>query len=180
MWTRIRLQTIILTEYLRRAFNNGTYRLTFDDIARDVFKIKIPTDAHIDAVLDAWQLAQKKLREIHDICTMKVTAVYFNDYPKSEPKGEQAINLCIAGYGGRKAAGLRLMALNTVQNDPMALAYFKMRGRVLGGQVAAVEDRAVTLWKTRRLSKRVARKQVEIVNEPVLPYHDEDFKKLME
>jgi hypothetical protein len=177
---RYSIESKILIEYLACQFSNGTYRLTFDDVARAIFRIKCPNEEHIRALRVSWQHVQKKLREVHEICAMLVSAMYFADYPRSEPKGREAIQMCIAGYGGRKAAGIRLLSLKDRKNDPMMMEYFAARSRNLGGMVAAVEDRITVEWKKGHLTKRVARKQVDDVTAPVLPYHAEDFKKLIE
>jgi hypothetical protein len=88
--------------------------------------------------------------------------------------------MCIAGYGGRKAFGIRLLTMKGRQNDPMALMYFNMRARNLRGMVGAVEDRITVEWSGGKLTKVRARMLVDEVTEPALPEHSEEFKKLME
>jgi len=176
---RIKIQARILTDYLDRKFSNGVYRLTFEDICLGIFRIKVVHREHIIAIRDAWQSSQKQLRR-RGVCAMLVSTMYFDDYPRREPRGVEAIKMCIAGYGGRKAGGVRLLTMKGAQNDPMALMYFHMRSRNVRGMVGAIEDRITVEWTHGKLTKPRARMLVDEVIEPALPEHDADFKKLME
>jgi hypothetical protein len=177
--TRLKLQSRILTDYLDKAFSKGVYRLTFDDICLGIFRIKVVHVQHVAAIRDCWQTAQKQLRR-RGVCAMLVSAMYFENYPRREPKGPEAIKMCIAGYGGRKAAGVRLLTMNGVRNDPMALMYFHMRSRNVRGVVSAIEDRIAVEYAQGKLTKPPARMLVDKVTEPVLPEHAEEFNQLME
>lgn len=177
MWHKI--QPRILTDYLDRQFANSVYRLTFDDIALGVFRIRVPKKEHIAALREAWQPAQKQLRR-RGVCAILVSEMYFDQYARREPRGVEAIKMCIAGYGGRKAYGIRLLTMKGARNDPMALMYFHMRSRSVRGMVGAIEDRITVEWVHGRLSKPRARMLVDEVTEPALPEHQEDFNKLME
>lgn len=174
-----RIQAKILTNYLERALNDGHDRLTFDEIARGVFRIKCPNKEHIRAIRDAWQQSQKELRRM-GTCVILVSAVYFDDYSRREPHGSEAIKMCLAGYGGRKAAGVRLLTMKGVINDPMALMYFRVRSRNVHGMVAAIADRATVEWKHGRLSKKEGRKIADRLTEMPLPEHQTDFLEMME
>jgi len=174
-----RIQSKILSDYLERALGNGEYKLRFDDIARDIFKIKCPKDEHLEAIRKAWHQAEKQLRRM-GTCAMLVSADYFETYSKREPRGIIAIKMCIAGYGGSKAIGVRLLTMKGATNDPMALAYFAVSSRNLRGMAAAIEDRITVEWKRGHLSKRVARQQIDDVVEPALPEHQTEFEELMD
>src|SRR5262245_4720174 len=149
---RLSIESRILTDYLEHAFGNGCYKLTYEDIARDIFRIKVPKDEHIQAIRDAWQQSQKQLRRL-GMCAFLVSNIYFDDYPKREPRGSEAIKMCIAGYGGRKSRGIRLLTMKGVVNDPMALMYFDIRGHNVHGMMAAISDRAIVEWKRGNLTK---------------------------
>lgn len=176
---KIGIQSRILTIFLEKAFSNGCYRLTFDDIARGVFKIKCPKDEHIQAIRGAWQSSQKQLRRV-GMCAMLVSDVYFESYARLEPRSVEAIKMCIAGYGGCKAAGIRLLTMKGAINDPMALIYFSVRGRNVQGMMAAIADRATVEWKRGRLSKVKARGIVNRLTDIPLPEHQTDFLEMME
>jgi hypothetical protein len=177
MW--IKIQPKILADYLEKAFSDGCYRLTFDDIAIGIFRIKVPKQEHIEALRTAWQSAQRQLRR-RDVCAMLVSVMYFDDYARREPRGVEAIKMCIAGYGGRKAGGVRLLTMKGVRNDPMAIMYFHLRSRNVRGMVGAIEDRITVEWSHGKLTKVRARMLVDEATEPALPEHQEEFNKLME
>jgi hypothetical protein len=173
------LQPKILADHLEKAFCNGYYRLTFDDVAIRIFRIKVPQNAHIASIREAWQPAQKQLRR-RGVCAMLVSEMYFEDYARREPRGVEAIKMCIAGYGGRKAGGIRLLTMKGVRNDPMAIMYFNLRSRNIRGVVGAIEDRITVEWSHGKLTKVRARMLVDQVTEPALPEHEADFNKLMD
>jgi hypothetical protein len=175
---RLWIQPKILADYLEKAFKNGYYRLTFDDIAIGIFRIKVPKDEHIESLRVAWQPAQKLLRR-REMCAMLVSEMYFEDYARREPRGVEAIKMCIAGYGGRRAGGVRLLTMKGSRNDPMALMYFHLRSRNVRGMVSAIEDRITTEWAHGKLTKPRARMLVDEVIEPVLPEHQAEFDQLM-
>ena len=114
------------------------------------------------------------------MCAILVTETYFSVYhARKQPKTPDTIAACIALHG-RPAAGVRLLTMKGIQNDPMALAYFKLRGLEVQGIVAAIEDRITVEWHNRKLTKRVAKRMIDHVTAPVLPYHEDEFKELME
>jgi hypothetical protein len=172
------IQPKILADYLEKEFNNGCYRLTFDDVAIGVFRIKVPKREHIESLRAVWQPAQKQLRR-RDVCAMLVSEMYFEDYARREPRGVEAIKMCIAGYGGRKAGGIRLLTMKGVRNDPMAIMYFHLRSRNVRGMISAIEDRITVEWSHNKLTKVRARMLVDEVIEPALPEHGDDFNQLM-
>jgi len=172
------IQPRILTNYLESSLNNGHYKLTYEEIAMDLWKLKASTKQHIIAIRRAWPQSEKQLRRL-GTCAMLVTEIYFQDYPRKEPRNPDAIKASIA-YHFQKAAGIRLLTAKGVRNDPMALMYFHMRGINVQGTTAAIEDRAVIEWKKGKLSKRVARRIVDKVTAIPLPEHQLEFAQLMD
>jgi len=171
------IQPRILTNYLEKSLNNGHYRLTFREISSALFRKE--SQSCVEAIRHAWFQSQKQLRR-QGTCAILVTEIYFVNYTSREPKGADAIRLCIAGVLGGKAYGVRLLTMKGVKDDPMALMYFNLRGRNVRGTVAAIEDRAVVEWTKGKLSKRVAKRIIDKVSEPVLPDHQLEFAKLMD
>jgi hypothetical protein len=171
------LQPRILTNYLERSLNNGHYKLSYEQIAKSLWRVNAVTPRHLSAIRHAWPQSEKQLRRL-GTCAILVTETYFDSFPRREPRAPEAIRECIA-YHFRKAAGVRLLTAKGIRNDPMALIYFSMRGANMHGTVAAVEDRIAVEWSKGHLSKAAARKLVDKVTEPTLPEHQLEFGKLM-
>jgi hypothetical protein len=175
---QLRIQPRILTNYLEHAFGNGRYKLTYEQIALGLWpKLKVPNELHTRAIRKAWPRAERELRR-RDMCAILVTAMYFEDFPRSEPRNPDAITHCIA-YHWRGAAGIRLLTAKNIRNDPMALVYFALRARNVKGTVAAIEDRATVEWLRGKLGKRTAMRLIDKVNELALPEHQIEFAELM-
>jgi hypothetical protein len=169
-----------LSRFLRESLDNGHYRLTYRDIAIGVSGGRSLTKAEvadaIDEIKRCWYAAEKRLRH-REVCAMLVTDFYFNTYEKGEPKGEDSIALCIA-LNGRLSAGVRLLCMKGVRNDPMAIMYFRMRERNVHGIQSAILDRIAIESAKGRLTPSIARTLVDIVTEPSLPEHDVEIAKL--
>jgi hypothetical protein len=172
------VQPRILTSFLEKSLNNGQYKLTYEQIAYGLWKLKTPTKQHVDAIRHAWPQSEKQLRRL-GTCAILVTQLYFDSFPRREPKNPEAISLCIA-YHWRKSVGIRLLTAKGIRNDPMALMYFYLRTRNSQGTMSALEDRAVVEWKKGKLSKRTARRIVDRVTQLTLPQHQLEFSQLMD
>jgi hypothetical protein len=172
-----------LSRFLRESLDNGHYRLTYREIAIGVSGRRSLTKAEVTEVTEeirrCWHAAEKRLRNYWEVCAILVTKFYFDTYDKGEPRGENSINLCIA-LNGRPAAGVRLLCLKGIRNDPMAIMYFRMREHNVHGIQSAILDRIAIESAKGRLTPSVARTLVDIVSEPALPEHDAEFARLME
>jgi len=171
-WT---LQPRILADYLERELNNGHYRLTFTQIALGLWAIKVPTKAHIEVIRHAWQQAQKQLRR-RGTCAILVTEFYFDIFNHKEPRNPEAIKLCLALQ--YKAYGVRLLTMKGAVNDPMALMYFQLRSRNVGGMAAAIADRVAVEYGGGKLTKVKARGLIQKLTEFPLPEHQTEFNDL--
>jgi hypothetical protein len=171
-----------LSRFLRESLDNGHYRLTYRDIALGVSGKRSLTKAeiaeYIEGIRHCWQRAEKRLRH-REVCAILVTDFYFNTYEKGEPKGDNSITLCIA-LNGRPAAGVRLLCMKGVRNDPMAIMYFRMRERNVHGIQSAILDRIAIESAKGKLTPSIARTLVDIVTEPGLPEHDAEIARLMD
>jgi hypothetical protein len=166
-----------LSRFLKEQLDNGSDRLTYEQIAQRIFGITRVTDDMIDEIKRCWHAAEKRLRS-RGTCAMLVTDIYFENFARKEPNKPHTIAACIA-LEGRPSAGIRLLTLKGSRNDPMAVAYFTIRTRNVHGSVSAIEDRATIEWTRGKLTKRVARRMIENVSKPVLPPSAEDFDQLM-
>src|SRR5215831_9283326 len=169
-----------LAKFLRASLENGNYRLTFKEIAQGHLSAKKMTKAEIaegvDEIKRCWHGAERHLRSHWEICAILCTKFYFDGYDKLEPTRPNELALCIAGGGINQGAfGVRLLTMKGTKNDPMAIAYLRLRTRNMRGMMSAIEDRATIEWKRGKLSKPIARRLVDNAVSPMLPFHEAEF-----
>jgi hypothetical protein len=177
--TKHYLKPWTLTQYLRRELDNGHFKLTFAEIAFDLFERSM-TDSDHEEIVRCWHQSEKQLRRHHAICVMLVTEFYFDNFRRKEPDTPMKIAMSIAGGGrGRKAHGVRLLTAKGARHDPMMIAYQAIGRRSALGKIAAVEDRWTLEWGRGNVSKRVAQREIKRLGKPLKALHQKEFKELM-
>jgi hypothetical protein len=157
-----------LADELSKQLNDGTTTaVTFEALADElgVKEYQVRQDLYP---------ARKRLEENHTP-TMLVTQFYFD--LKDEPKNRDEAWKCCALHG-RPAVGVRLLFPSN--NDLLGIVWLQLNQTSASGIQSANLNRITVGYTTKKLSLGTAKSLVDKMGELKMPFHEQDFAKLMQ